>query len=172
MPPVLTTDRLVVRPFALDDAPFVCGLLNEPSFLRWIGDRGVRSVEDARAYLDAGPLASYAAHGHGLALVARRADGAPLGTCGLLRRPALDAPDLGFAFVPAAWGHGYAREAARAVLDDGRDRLGLRRVVAVADPDNAASRAVLHALGFRPDGTARLAPDGAALDRFVAALQA
>ncbi|HYE57631.1 MAG TPA: GNAT family N-acetyltransferase [Rhodothermales bacterium] len=137
---VLETERLVLRRLTLDDAGFIVGLLNEPSFLRFIGDRGVRNEEQARAYLRDGPLASYAQHGFGLYLAVRKEDGVPLGMCGLLRREALDDPDVGFALKPAYWSQGYAYEAARAVLDYGRDTLGLRHIVAIVAPDNEALR--------------------------------
>lgn len=153
---VLETDRIVLRRLALADAPFVVGLLNEPSFLRYIGDRGVRNDEQARAYLRDGPLASYEKNGYGLWLVVRRAEGAPLGLCGLLRRDGLDAPDVGFALKPAYWRQGYAFEAARAVLDYGRGRLGLPRIVAIVQPDNAASARLLVKLGMQDAGTIRL----------------
>ena len=153
---VLETGRLVLRRLTLEDASFIVGLLNEPSFLRFIGDRGVRNEEQARAYLRDGPLASYAQYGFGLYLVVRRDDLAPLGMCGLLRREALDDPDVGFALKPAYWSQGYAYEATRAVLDYGRDVLGLRRIVAIVAPDNEASAGLLEKLGLRFEGMIRM----------------
>lgn len=144
----LRTTRLQLRPLAEDDAPFIVALLNEPSFLRYIGDRKVRTLEEAGAYVRNGPQASYTQHGFGLLLVVRREDEAPIGMCGLLKRDALDDADLGFAFLPAAWGKGYASEAATAVLEHGREALGLRRVAAIVQPDNDASLRVLARLGF------------------------
>lgn len=144
----LLTARLRLRPLAEDDAPFIVALLNEPSFLRYIGDRKVRTLEDAGAYVRNGPQASYARHGFGLLLVVRREDEAPIGMCGLLKRDALDDADLGFAFLPAAWGQGFASEAAAAVLAHGRTALGLRRVAAIVQPDNDASLRVLARIGF------------------------
>lgn len=144
----LTTDRLTLRELNETDAEFILGLLNEPSFLQYIGDRGVRSVADAEAYIRSGPQASYAVHGFGLWLVSETRGGAPVGMCGLLRRESLDDVDLGFAFRPASWGRGFALEAARAVLAHGQAAFGLRRVVAVVQPDNAPSLRVLGRLGF------------------------
>lgn len=144
----LLTDRLELAPLGLDDAPFVLVLLNTPGFLRFVGDKGVRDLEGARRYLVDGPLASYAANGFGLLRVALRDTGAPIGICGLIRRPGLDDVDLGFALLPAYEGRGYAAEAARATLAQGRDAHGLRRVVAITDPGNAASVRVLERLGF------------------------
>jgi RimJ/RimL family protein N-acetyltransferase len=152
----LQTPRLRLRPLTLADAPFMVELLNEPSFLRFIGDRGVRTTADAEAFLARGPFASYARWDHGAYLVehaappAGRRPGplAPLGICGLYRRDTLDAPDLGFALRPAFWGQGYAREAAEAVLADGRGRLGMRRIVAITDLDNTASIGLLERLGL------------------------
>ena len=145
----LRSERLRLRGLVANDAPFILELVNEPSWLRFIGDRGVRNLDDARAYIANGPQASYARHGFGLYLVERAADAAPLGLCGLLKRDALEHADIGFAFSPRHWGQGYAGEAARAVLADARDRLGLARVLAITNPDNAASIGLLEKAGFR-----------------------
>ena len=145
----LRSDRLRLRALVAADAPFILELVNEPSWLRFIGDRGVRNLDDARAYIANGPQASYARHGFGLYLVERTADAESLGLCGLLKRDALEAADIGFAFSPRHWGQGYAGEAARAVLADARERLGLARVLAITNPDNVASIGLLEKIGFR-----------------------
>ncbi len=150
------TARLTVRRFALDDAPFVLTLVNEPGWRTHIGDRGVRSVADAEGYLRDGPLASYAASGFGLYHVALRATGEPVGTCGILRRDGLDAPDLGYAFLDAHAGRGYATEAARATLEHARRDLGLARVLAITSPTNGASQRVLAKVGMRRAGAVDL----------------
>ncbi len=165
----LRTDRLLLRPLTPADAPALVALLNEPSFLRFIGDRGVRTEADALRYLDEGPLASYAAYGFGLYAVERRADGAWLGLCGLLRRPALADPDLGFAFLPAFWGQGYAREAAGAWLRYGQHTLALPRIVAIVAPENDASIRLLTHLGFAYERDIVLEADGAPVKLFAAA---
>lgn len=154
---VLETKRLVLRRLSTHDAEFILGLLNEPSFLRYIGDRGVRTIEDARAYIAKGPIDSYDRHGFGLFLVSRKEDGAPIGMCGLLRRDALPDVDVGFAFRPAFWGQGYAFESAAAVLSYGREVLGLGRIVAITSPENEGSIRVLTKLGMRFEGMIRLA---------------
>ena len=145
----LHTERLTIRPFTEDDAAFIVELLNDADWLRFIGDKNVHSLDDARRYLRNGPIAMAARHGHALACVERRSDGQALGMCGLIKRDSLDDVDLGFAFLPAARGHGYAREAAAAVLRFGFDALALRRIVAITDVDNAASARVLEAVGLR-----------------------
>jgi RimJ/RimL family protein N-acetyltransferase len=144
---VLETERLVLRRIDVDDAPFILRLLNEPSFLRFIGDKGVRNLDDARAYIVSGPLDMYARFGHGLYLVKLR-DGTSIGMCGLIRRATLADADIGFAFLPEFWGRGYAYEAARAVLDYGARALGLTRIVAIASQDNLASAKLLGKLGL------------------------
>ena len=156
--PVHETARLALRRFTGADAAFLVELLNEPSFLRYIGDKGVRTEADACRYLEAGPLASYARHGFGLLRVELKESGEPVGMCGLLKRDWLDDPDIGFAFLPRAWSQGYARESAEAVLAEGRERFGLRRVLAITSPDNEASIGLLARLGFRFERTARPAP--------------
>jgi len=154
--PILETARLRLRELDDADAGFVLDLLNRPDFLRYIGDRGVRDEDQARTYLRDGPVASYALHGHGLYAVERREDGRPIGLCGLVAREGLPAPDIGFAFLPAFYGRGYALEAARAVLDDAGERLGLARVLAIVSPGNDRSIALLRKLGLRDAGTVRL----------------
>lgn len=147
---VIETDRLRLRELTYDDAPFLVALLNDPEFLYNIGDRGVRTDADARVYLDAGPLASYAAHGFGLWCTERRDNGAPIGICGLLQRDSLPHPDVGYALVPEARGAGFAREAVAAVLAHARDTLGIGSVVAIVAPGNARSVRVLETLGYVP----------------------
>lgn len=154
----LTTARLILRPFTEEDAPFILRLLNEPSFIENIADRGVRSLEQARDYLLQGPLASYAAHGHGLWRVEDRASGTPMGMCGLLRRDTLPEVDLGYAFLPEFWGQGFAREAAAACLAWGRDSLGLKGLLAIVSPGNTPSIRLLEALAFGHTGTMELTP--------------
>lgn len=153
---VLETERLVLRRMTETDAAFVLGLLNEPSFLHFIGDRHVRTLDAAREYIVNGPMASYARHGFGLYLTLRKEDRVPIGICGLLKRDTLDDVDLGFALVPAFWSQGYASEAAGAMLAFGIDVLELPRIVAVVNPDNGASIRVLEKLGLRFSRMVRL----------------
>ena len=145
---VFETDRLVLRRLTVEDAPFILRLLNEPSFLEHIGDRGVRNIADAKQYLLSGPLASYDRHGFGLFLVELKEGGAPIGICGLLKRDALDDVDLGFAFVPESWSKGYAFESTTATLAYAHNVRQLKRVVAITSPDNVASINLLVKLGF------------------------
>lgn len=164
---VLNTERLTLRRFTTDDAQFVLTLLNEPSFLRYIGDKKVRSLEDARQYIVNGPIASYDRNDFGLFVVELKESRAPIGICGLLRREELPAPDIGFAFVPAARGKGFAFEAATAVLQDARDRLRLQRIVAITSLDNEASIQLLQRLAFTFERVVRLAQDGEQLNLFT-----
>jgi [ribosomal protein S5]-alanine N-acetyltransferase len=150
---VLETDRLRLRHLSSADAPFMLELLNDPDFIRNIGDRGVRTLDQARQYIQAGPAASYEQHGFGLDLVESRQSGLGVGICGLLRRDCHPDVELGFAFLPTARGQNYAFEAGRAALDFGTRSLGLTRIVALTAPDNMASIRVLEKLGFRFERT-------------------
>lgn len=145
---VLETPRLVLRRLVPEDAPFILVLVNDPDWLRYIGDKNVHNLDDALLYIANGPSAMYERCGHGLYLVTLK-DGTPIGMCGLLRRDTLDDADIGFAFLPAWRSQGYAREAAQATLAYGRDALGMRRIVAITSPDNAASGALLEKIGLR-----------------------
>ncbi len=154
----LTTERLVLREFVIGDAPFVVELLNQPSFIQFIGDKSVRTRADAEQYLKTGPLDSYRGHGFGLYLVQLRDSHEPIGMCGLLKRDALPQPDLGFAFLPEYWGKGYAFEAASAVVAQARDELGIPLILAITNPDNQSSIKLLERLGFHFEHLIRL-PD-------------
>jgi len=157
---VCTTDRLVLRLLSVEDAEFILELLNEPSWLRFIGDKGVRTLDDARSYIATGPVAMYERHGFGLYVTERREDGVPMGICGLIKRDWLDDVDIGFAFLPRYWGRGYAHEAAAAVMDYGRNVLGIGRIVAITSPDNATSARLLEKLGLRFDRMIQMRDDG------------
>jgi len=146
---VLETGRLALREFTGADAAFVLRLVNDPAFLRYIGDRGVRTLDDARRYIAEGPVAGYARDGHGLMRVDRKSDGAALGMCGLLKRDALPEPDIGFSFLPEYRSQGYALESARAVMKHARETLGLGRILAITSRDNDPSMRLLDKLGFR-----------------------
>ena len=145
---ILATARVCLRELTADDAPFILTLLNDPAWLQFIGDRGVRTIEDAVGYIERGPRASYALHGFGLYIVTLADSGTPIGICGLIRRDSLPGPDLGFAFLPAYRSQGYAFEAALAVRDFGRDRLRLPSLLAIVHPANGASIRLLERLGF------------------------
>jgi len=158
--PVIETPRLALHRLTTDDADFILELLNEPAFLRHIGDKGVRTRADACQYILAGPVASYDRFGFGLYRVQRKDSGEPIGICGLLKRESLEDVDVGFAFLARAWAQGFALESASAVLAHGRSTWGLKRILAVTSPDNEASMRLLGKLGFRFERMARLS-DGA-----------
>jgi len=145
----IETGRLVLREFTPDDAAFVHRLVNDPAFLRYIGDRGVRTLDDARRYIAEWPVAGYARDGHGLMCVVRKSDGAEVGMCGVLKRESLPDPDIGFSFLPDYRSQGYAFESAQAVLRHARDELGLGRILAITTQDNVPSMRLLDRLGFR-----------------------
>ena len=166
---VIESERLVLREFHLDDAEFILELLNEAAFLRFIGDKGVRTLADARDYLLKGPIESYRRFGFGLYLASLREDGAPIGMCGLVKREGLADVDVGFALQSRYWSRGYAVEAAAAVLDYGKRILNLGRIVAIANPDNQASIAVLEKIGLRFERMVRLSADAVELKLFAPA---
>jgi RimJ/RimL family protein N-acetyltransferase len=163
---VLETERLTLRQFILDDAPFILELVNEPSFIQNIGDRGVRTLSDAVRYIEAGPVSSYVRNGFGLYLVQLKESGESIGMCGLIKRDALDDVDIGYAYLPKFWSKGYAVEAASAVKEQARG-LGLKRLVAIVDPANAGSIRVLEKLGLVFERIFRLSTDDIELKLFA-----
>jgi len=156
----LKTQRLILRRLNADDAPFILTLLNEPSFIRYIGDKSVRDLEAARQYILTGPVASYNRNGFGLNLVELKEAHTPIGICGLLKRDELPDPDIGFALVPDFWSKGFAFEAATAVLQDARERLSLERILAITSLDNEASINLLQRLGFKFEKLTQLTAGG------------
>jgi RimJ/RimL family protein N-acetyltransferase len=145
---VLETDRLTLRHASLDDAEFILRLLNEPSFLRFIGDRGVRTVDDARRYIAERFIGSYERHGYGLWVVERKIFAGPIGISGLVKRDALPDPDIGFAFLPEFWSAGFAYESAAAVRGYALTTLRLTRLLAITNDDNDRSIRIVEKLGL------------------------
>ena len=158
------TNRLTLRPLAAGDAPFILALLNEPSFLQFIGDKGVRTIDDAREYICTGARDGYSRRA--LYLAARKEDGAPVGMCSLVKRAGLDEVDLGFAMLAKYRGCGYATEAAAWTMARAREVHGVARLAAITTPDNAASARVLEKLGFTFVRRIRLAPGDGELQLF------
>ncbi len=146
---VLETERLYLRPLSFDEAPFILRLLNEPSFLENIGDKQVRTLDDANAYLMTGPMNSHEKYGFGLDCVELKKSGKPIGICGVLKRPTLEDVDIGYAFLPEFWSKGYAREAVSAVLADTKEKFNWPRIAAIVNTDNKKSIRLLEGLGFR-----------------------
>ncbi len=164
---VLRTPRLALRRLTVADAAFMLMLLNDRSFVQFIGDRGVRSLADADRYLRNGALASYTTHGFGLYLVAGAADGTSMGICGLIRRDGLDDADIGFAFLPEFWSQGYAVEAAGAVVVHARDDLGLPRLAAICSPGNSRSIHLLVKLGLRFSRSLQFSADASVVHLYM-----
>jgi len=149
----LVTQRLVLRRFTADDAPFVLALLNDPDWVKYIGDNGVRTLDDARAYLREGPISMYARFGFGLLAVDLKDGRQTIGMCGLIQRDGVADVDIGYAFLPAFRARGLAREAASAVLTLGHGALGIARIVAFTAPDNERSARLLGEIGMRLERT-------------------
>lgn len=145
---ILETERLRLRKVTANDAEFVLKLLNQPSFKRYIGDRDVRTLEQAREYIATRFTESYIKNGFGLYLSELKQDGTPIGLCGFVRRDTLPDPDIGFALLPQFERQGYAYEAASAAMEYGRAQLGLRRVLAITTLDNQSSGRLLAKIGL------------------------
>jgi RimJ/RimL family protein N-acetyltransferase len=164
---VLETERLSLRKLNLDDTGFIFELLNEPAFVRFIGERGIKTLEDARVYLIKGPLASYERFGFGSWLVQLKTTSEALGMCGLVKRDWLADIDIGYAFFERFWLKGYASESAAAVKAYGMQVLGIKRLVAIADPENIGSIKVLEKIGLKYERLIRLDGDDMDLKLFA-----
>ena len=168
---VIETERLILRWLGSDDAAFILRLVNEPSWLKYIGDKGIRTLQDAKNYIRSGPVEMYGRFGFGLYLVELRESGEPLGICGLIKRDALEFVDLGFAFLPDHWRKGYAHEAAAGAMSYARKVLGLGRIVAIVSRDNHPSSRLLEKLGFQFERMVALGPDEEELKLYATAVR-
>ena len=165
---VLETERLLLRQLSSEDAEFILELLNGPSFIRNIGDRGVRTIEAAKSYILNGPVASYAKNGFGLYLVKLKETNESIGMCGLIKRDTLEDVDIGYAFLPRFWSKGFAVEAAQATKEYAKRVIGLNRIVAIVDPTNDGSIRVLEKIGLKFEKIVKLSEDDMDLKLFGA----
>jgi RimJ/RimL family protein N-acetyltransferase len=149
MKSILETERLVLRPFTHDDARFIVTLVNTPGWIEFIGDRNIKTQEQAITYLENGPLKSYELHGFGLSMVELKDRGTPIGMCGLLKRETLDYPDIGFAFLPEYTGKGYALEIAKSTLTFANEQLNIHPILAIVMPTNTRSIQLLEKVGMK-----------------------
>ncbi|MDP4164193.1 MAG: GNAT family N-acetyltransferase [Bacillota bacterium] len=156
---VLETDRLILRWLSTDDSAFILNLLNDPSWLRYIGDKGVKTLEDARNYILSGPRDMYSRLGFGLYLAELKEGKTPIGICGLIKRDSLEDVDIGFAFLSEFQSKGYAYEAAYATMMYGFEQLGLKRIVAITSKDNYDSSKLLEKIGMKFERFVKLAHD-------------
>jgi RimJ/RimL family protein N-acetyltransferase len=159
LPLSLETERLRLRWLTLDDADLMLAIWNDPAFIRFVGDRGIRTLEEARDEMETGALTLYTSYGFGPYRMALKDDDKPIGICGLFQRDNLDDPDIGYGVLPDYCGKGYAYEAARAVMDYARRDLDLRRLVAIISPDNEASIGLIRKLGLRFERMHRMQDD-------------
>jgi [ribosomal protein S5]-alanine N-acetyltransferase len=164
---VIETERLILRKFTVDDASFILGLLNTPSWLRFIGDRNVHSVEEAKQFLLNGYLKSYETHGFGFYVAVEKATQNSIGMCGLVKRNTLENVDIGFAFMPEFMGKGYGFEAASATLNYAENVLRLEKVIAIVDPENVVSIALIKKIGLQFERMVRLSADDIELMLFT-----
>lgn len=164
---ILETKRLRLQQAAINDAEFILKILNDPSFIRNIGDRKVRSLDDARDYTTNKLIASYEKFGFGMYLVILKDTGMPAGICGLVKRDGLEDVDIGYAFLPQYWSKGYATEAAMAVKEYAKNTIGLKRLVAITDPENLGSVRVLEKIGLEFEKMVRLSKDDIELKLFA-----
>lgn len=145
---IFETERLELHQVRPSDAEFVLNLLNSPGWIKYIGDKGIKTLAHATDYILMGPIKSYRQNGFGLWLVKLKGTGTPIGLCGLIKRSYLEDVDIGFAFLPEYIGKGYGYEAAKATLDLAQSIYHLKRVVAITSKDNVASIALLKKLGL------------------------
>lgn len=164
---ILETERTILREIVETDGEFILDLLNQPSFIKYIGDRYVRSVEEARDFIENRYRASYRVNGFGLWAVEAKETGATMGICGFVKRENLPDADIGFAFLPQFEGKGYALEAAVGTMKYGAETLNFRRVLAITSPDNEKSGRLLEKLGFSFEELIKLGDDAENVKLFV-----
>lgn len=156
----LETERLYLRRITLDDADLMLAIWNDPAFIRNVGDRGIRTLEQARDAVQSGALRLYEDYGYGPFAMVQKSDEVRVGICGLFKRDFLDHPDIGFALLPGYREQGFAGEASVAVVRHARDDLGLEEITAIVAPGNASSIALLEKLGLSFSGMTTMPGDG------------
>lgn len=164
---VLETERLILRRLTVDDSPFMLELLNDPAWIRFIGDKGIRTLDAARDYISQSLVTMYERLGFGLYLTELKGEGVPIGICGLIKRDTLADVDIGFAFLPKFRRAGYAYEAASAVVAYGKRAFGLQRLLAITSPDNDISARLLEKLGFNFEKMVKLSDDSPEVKLFA-----
>ncbi|MCU6433564.1 GNAT family N-acetyltransferase [Undibacterium sp. Jales W-56] len=157
---ILSSARLNLRTITTDDAQFYLELINDPSYIENIGDKGIRTIDAAKESIVQGPVDMQERLGFSLYLVELKPDARPIGICGLIKRDGLANVDLGYGFLPTYTGQGLASEAAGAVLQYARHTLGMQRLVAITAPENARSSRLLEKIGFRFEKIIRLMRNG------------
>ncbi|OIU68651.1 GNAT family N-acetyltransferase [Rossellomorea aquimaris] len=166
---VIETDRLILRTVEKSDAAFIYKLLNEPGWIEYIGDKGIRTTEDAVHYIQTGPQAMYEQKGFGLFLVELKENHGPIGLCGLIKRDGLEDVDIGFAFLEDHQSRGYAIEAAKGTAAYAKE-IGLKRLAAITTKDNLPSSRLLGKLGMKLDGYVTLPHDTEELKKYTMTL--
>lgn len=156
---VLQTERLKLRWLTADDAAFIVKLFNDPDWIRFIGDRNIKSEDQAWKWIEAKYIASYWRHGFGLWAISRRSDDLSIGVCGLLRREDSLEVEVGYALLPNYRGKGYAREAASASITYARSVLKINSVVAVTTVHNVASQRLLASLNMQRQPVSEVAQE-------------
>ena len=156
---ILETERTILREIVEADVKFILDLLNQPSFIKYIGDRNVRTIDEAKEFIENRYRQSYREHGFGLYAVELKENQTPIGICGFVKRVGLPDADIGFALLPQFERKGYAFESAAAVMRYGRDVLGLKRVLAITTQNNESSGRLLEKIGFKFEGLIKLPHD-------------
>ena len=157
------TERLFLRPTSTEDAALILEMLNTPKWLKYIGDRNVRTLEEAHNYIKERILPQQERLGFGSFTIIRKMDDTKLGTCGLFDREGLEGIDLGYGLLPQHEGKGYAFEAATCLKQMAFEDFNLEEIHAITVDENVASKGLLLKLGFTPKGTAKLPDDDAVL---------
>jgi RimJ/RimL family protein N-acetyltransferase len=168
---IFQTERLRIREFNENDASFIVVLVNTDGWLKYIGDRNIKTDDQAREYLINGPIKSYYENGYGLYLVELIEEKIPIGMCGIIKRDTLEYPDIGYAFLPKYYGLGYAFEAAKQTLYHAEHHLKLNKILAITDPENSSSIKLLEKLGFVFQKFIKAPKDGSDLRLFSKLLE-
>lgn len=163
---IIETERLTLSHLSVDNAVFIFRLTNDPDWLKYIGDRGIKNSEDAGKYISDKIITSYEKNGFGLFLVKDKINDIALGICGLLKRDYLDGADIGFAFLPEFRNKGYAFESASAVIKWGNDKIGLKKILAITQADNVDSIRLLNKLGLKFTDTIKIPDEDQKLELF------
>ena len=164
---VLETERLILREYTTDDAPFIYELLNSPGWLKYVGTRGIAGLPEAEKYITDMMMPGYEKNGFGLYMMELKGDGTGIGMCGLIKRDTLDDVDIGFAILPEYEGKGYTSEAAVATMEYAENTLNLKKIVGITVPYNTGSIKVMEKTGMKFERMIKLPNDPEELMLFV-----
>ena len=144
----IETERLLIRPFKTEDIEPAFLMDSDPEVNRYTGESGNVSIKETEKRIVENVFGDYEKYGYGRLAVVLKSENKFIGFTGLKYLEDMDEVDLGYRFMKAYWGKGFATESAKACLNLAFEKLQLNRLIAMVLPENTASIRVLEKLNF------------------------